>query len=329
MVESVKILVVGPSWVGDMVMAQVLFKALKQKYPESHIDVLAPDWSLPVLERMPEINSGIAFPFKHGELAFWRRRQFAQQLKGQYSHAYVLPGSLKSALVPWFASIENRIGYLGEQRYGLLNQRVAQDKSRKRYTAEKFFNLAQLDAEMPMPELVVDAQNQQKLQTKFSLKSPIVAFMPGAEYGPAKQWPAEHYAVLAQKLTAQGCQVVCLGSQKDHVFSQELLKNINGAKNLCGQTSLADAIDLLGMANFCVTNDSGLMHIAAAVGTHVYAIYGSSGPENTPPLTEKKTIFYLDLKCSPCFKRTCPLGHTDCLVQITPERVFEVIQNDF
>lgn len=328
MAKPLRILVVGPSWVGDMIMAQVLFSALKSKYPDSFIDVLAPSWSLPVLARMPEVNQGIAFPFAHGELSLMRRWKFARALKGNYDLSFILPGSLKSALVPFFAGIPRRIGYLGEQRYGLINQRVDIDKSRKRFTAEKFFKLAQVSGGMSHPSLSVDKANQGLLKEKFNLESRLVAFMPGAEYGPAKQWPAQHYSSLAKKLVQDGYQVICLGSQKDTEFVNRIVAAEPDVKNLCGHTRLEDAIDLLAMSEFCVTNDSGLMHVAAAVDIQVYAIYGSSGPENTPPLTDKKHIFYQGLNCSPCFKRTCPLGHTDCLVKIAPETVYEVIKGD-
>lgn len=317
-----------------MVMAQSLFITLKQQYPDCLIDVLAPDWSLPVLQRMPEINRGIALPVKHGEFAFFQRRKSGRALrKERYTHAIVIPRSWKSALIPYFADIPLRTGYRGEMRYGLLNDIRKLDKqvlkqTVQRYVAHAYAGNPAEPPPIPYPALQVDVQNQKKLRQQFELKSdcPVVCMMPGAEYGPAKQWPAEHYRQLAEKLVAAGCQVWLLGSEKDRPIGEEIstMENIH---NLCGRTQLVDTIDLLACAKSVVSNDSGLMHVAAAVGAEVNVIYGSSTPEYTPPLTsgDRKNIFYLGLKCSPCFKRECPLGHTKCLKGITYSEVLERI----
>ena len=263
------VLVVGPSWVGDMVMAQSLFKLLKERVPGRAVDVLAPGWSLPIVERMPEIRSGIALDMAHGELGIRKRRRIAEDLP-DYGPAIVLPRPLKAALVPFFSRIRRRTGYRGEGR------------------------------------------------------RPVVAFWPVAEYGPAKCWPLEYFVELALRLDATGYGVWVLGSAKDQPAGNVIARGSN-AINLCGRTSLADAIDLLALAAQAVSNDSGLMHIAAAVGTHVHGIYGSSSPAFTPPLTPARTIHYLAMDCSPCFRRECPLGHLRCLKDIDPLFVAEKI----
>jgi len=319
-------LVVGPSWVGDMVMAQALFKFLKTADPERPVDVLAPAWSLPIVSRMPEVRNGIAADTGHGELALGKRFRLGRRLKGRYDRAIVLPRSLKSALVPWFAGVPRRTGYRGESRYGLINDmrpfdRELLDQTVKRYVALGTMNGAPAPA-TPEPTLRVSAANQAAALDRLGLATDrsVIAMMPGAEYGPAKCWPIEHFAALSRDLVDAGYDVWILGSEKDRAAGGPIAAQ-SGAANVCGRTSLEDVIDLLGFAAQAVSNDSGLMHVAAAVGTYVHAIYGSSSPLFTPPLTTRKQIYWLDLECSPCFERECPLTHLRCLREIEPARV--------
>ncbi len=336
------ILVVGPAWVGDMIMAQSLFMALKAQRPGVQIDVLAPAWSLPILQRMPQVRQAWVLPLTHGQLGLGTRWRLGRQLAKQgYAQAIVLPGSLKSALVPWFAGIPRRTGFLGEMRYGLLNDWRQLDKKALPMTVQRFVALAGEAAPaqpQPLPEplrpqLVANAANAAHLLGKLGLSTdkPVVAFMPGAEYGPAKQWPAAHFARLAQDLSARGAQIWILGSAKDRAVGEAIVAGAHQApelkiRNLCGLTELGDCVDLLSLCHAAVSNDSGLMHVAAALDLPLVAIYGSSDPEHTPPLSERASALYLGLSCSPCFERQCPLGHTNCLVQITPERVLERLQ---
>ena len=319
-------LVVGPSWVGDMVMAQALFADLKRRDPDRPIDVLAPGWSLPVVARMPEVREGFAAETGHGEFGLSKRRRIGHGLRGRYDRSIVLPRSFKSALVPWFARVPQRTGYRGETRYWLINDMRPFDRGRLDQTVKRFVALGRepddaLDG-IPNPRLDVSQENQQRLFQSLGLASdrPAVAFMPGAEYGPAKCWPLDHFAELAELLSERGYQVWLLGSEKDEPAGAQIATS-SGAHNLCGKTSLEDVIDLLGYTTHAISNDSGLMHIAAAVGTHVHAIYGSSSPNFTPPLTDRRTVHWLELECSPCFKRECPLGHLRCLREISADRV--------
>ncbi len=325
-------LIVGPSWIGDMVMAQSLFITLKQQYPDCLIDVLAPEWSLPILKRMPEVNEGLSADVSHGEFSFFKRRELGLSLQSkQYTHAIVIPRSWKSALIPYFARIPVRTGYKGEMRYGLLNDIRHLDKQVLKQTVQRYvahvLPANPSDApQTPFPALRVDRENQVKLVAQFGLKSdkPVVCMMPGAEYGPAKQWPVEYYKSLAESLLADGWSVWIIGSDKDRAAG-DMIADGNSVVNLCGKTRLVDTIDLLALAKSVVTNDSGLMHVAAAVGTEVNVIYGSSTPDYTPPLIsdEKRIVFYLGLDCSPCFERVCPFGHTECLYKIRTADVFE------
>lgn len=334
-VEQRRYLVVGPSWIGDMVMAQSLFITLRQKYPDCHIDVLAPGWSLPILERMPEVDEGIAVDAGHGEFSFFKRRRLGKNLrKKSYTHAIVIPRSWKSALIPYFADIPVRTGYRGEMRYRLLNDIRVLNKKVLRQTVQRYVAHAGEDdpavaPDIPSPSLDVDNRNQAVLFEKLGLDlhRPLVCMMPGAEYGPAKQWPVGYYAELAARLVAEGWQVWVIGSDKDAAAGQAIARDNADIHNLCGRTQLVDTVDLLACAEAVVSNDSGLMHVAAAVDTVVNVIYGSSTPDYTPPLAteDKRNIFYLGLDCSPCFKRTCPLGHTDCLKRISCEDVYQKI----
>ena len=328
--EVRQILVVGPSWVGDMVMAQSLFITLKQQYPDVAIDVLAPEWSLPVLQRMPEVRDGICLPVKHKQLALFTRWKVGKQLRQKkYDCAIILPRSLKAALVPFFANIPVRSGYRGESRYIVINDMRALDKAMLTQTVQRYVALGvrkneTLPPKTPFPRLEVDESRQQQLleELKLSREGPIIGMMPGAEYGPAKQWPVESYRELAVKLTEQEYRVWVFGSNKEQGLGDTIAANAD-IINLCGKTQLVDVIDLLACCDAVVSNDSGLMHVAGAVGTKVVVIYGSSTPEYTPPLTEKAKIVYHRLDCSPCFERECRFGHYDCLRKITINEVME------
>ena len=296
--------------------------------------MLAPGWSLPILARMPEVRQGIAMPLGHGQFGLKARWQLGRRLAGSgYDQAIVLPGSLKSALVPLFAAIPRRTGFRGEMRYGLLNDMRRLDKQALPMTVQRFVALglpagAVQPPTTPVPRLRADPANFARLREQFGLLAdrPAVAFMPGAEYGPAKQWPLPHYGELARSLVELGQQVWVLGSAKDRAAGDEIARlGGEGVFNLCGSTQLADAVDLLDAAAAAVTNDSGLMHVAAALDKPLVAIYGSSTPHHTPPLSDKAQSLYLGLDCSPCFQRVCPLGHTRCLNEIQPQQVLQAL----
>ncbi|MDX1466754.1 MAG: lipopolysaccharide heptosyltransferase II [Halomonas sp.] len=331
--EGERILVVGPSWVGDMVMAQSLFKSLKARHPGCRIGVVAPGWSRPILERMDEVDEVAGLEVGHGEFGLATRRRLAASLRGRFDRAIVLPRSWKSALVPFLARIPRRTGFIGEQRFGLLNDRRALDKATLDQTVKRFvaLGLSREEAEggdfaLPRPSLRLDIDNLVEQRHALGLSSrPAIGMMPGAEYGPAKQWPLAYFRELARALVVEGFEVRVLGGPKDVDAGEAIADGLPHTHNLCGRTRLADAVDLLGDCRQVVTNDSGLMHVAAAVGTRVQAVYGSSSPTYTPPLTDNAEIHYLALDCSPCFQRTCPLGHTNCLKQLAPERVLKAV----
>ena len=312
-----------------MVMAQALFKLIAA---DGHvIDVLAPAWSLPIVARMPEVRNGIASETGHGELGFGKRRRIARSLRDKgYDRAIVMPRSFKSALIPWIAGIPRRTGFRGEARFGLINDvrkldRKVLDQTVKRFVALGIEEGAPLPP-APQPALEIDTDRQRKLTERLLLdtRRPVIAMMPGAEYGAAKCWPLEHFSELAARLDESGYAVWVLGSEKDAAAGDAIAAS-SAAVNLCGKTSLEDVIDVLGVCEQAVSNDSGLMHVAAAAGIHVHGVYGSSSPDFTPPLTDRRDIHYLHLDCSPCFKRECPLGHLNCLNGIRAEAIHDSI----
>jgi len=330
---SLKRLIVGPSWVGDMVMAQSLFMLLKDQEPDSYVAVLAPAWSQALLARMPQVDEILAMPAGHGQLQLGARWRLGRELKNKhFDQAIVLPGSLKSALVPAFAGIPTRTGFIGEQRYGLLNDYRRLDKQALPLNVQRFLALAsvrhQLPEHIPEPTLGVDESAQQQLRQQHAIDAdrPLLVLCPGAEFGPAKQWPARHYAELARQKHRAGWQVALLGSQADQPICAEInTVNAGGCLDLSGRTTLTEAMDVISMASFVVANDSGLMHVAAAYQRPLVAIYGSSSPDFTPPLSKNCEMLKLHLECQPCFKRECPLGHLNCLQDLLPEQVLRLI----
>jgi len=330
----VKILVVAPSWIGDTILAQPLLALLKQHNPGARIEVLAADWSAPLLGRMTEVDAVISNPFHHGEFSFGARRALGRRLAGaDFAEAYVLPNSWKSALVPFFAGIPRRIGYQGESRYLLLNERHRLDTVHHPQLVQRYAALTgPLPARLPPPQL--NSTDEQQQSARLALGLPLDAtptiFCPGAEYGPAKRWPARHFAALARLVATPRHPVWLIGSDKDTAVGDEIAAAAEGAAlNLCGRSSLEQAIDLIASASAVVSNDSGLMHVAAALERPLVALYGSSSPAYTPPLSAQARIVSRNLSCSPCFKRECPLGHFDCMNGITPQQVATIIGAQF
>jgi heptosyltransferase-2 len=331
------ILVVGPSWVGDMVMAQSLFKVLKREQPDVNIDVLAPTWSEGLLQRMPEVRHIFPHSIEHGELAWFERRRLGEQLRSQaYQQAIVLPNSWKSALIPFWAKIPRRTGYKGEMRYGLLNDIRQLNKLLMRRTVDRFIALGwpkndpKIGSQLvPNPRLSPKPVEDilQRLNLEYP-SCPILALCPGAEYGPAKQWQPADYITCAKRKISEGWKVWLFGSPRDAPLGAKIQALAGeGCVNLCGKTTLPEAVDLLSLVQFVITNDSGLMHVAAALDRPLIAIYGSSSPSMTPPLSNKAHILYSKLKCSPCYQRTCPKRHLKCLREIKPEQVLDTLKS--
>ncbi len=336
--KSEKFLIIAPAWVGDMIMAQPLYQLLKQQYPDCTIDLIAPKSTIALADRMPEIARKIMLPIGHGKLDLKQRWALGKTLRAEhYQQAFVLPNTLKSAIIPFRAKAKIRTGWLGEHRYFLINDIRKLDKTAlpmlvQRYAALAFNKHEPLPETLANPKLSIDSTNQQQCIERLQLniqQRPILALCPGGAYGPSKRWPVNHFAKIAQHYLQQNWQVWIFGSPNEQDAASTIMQAKNEqCVNLCGATSLLDAIDLLSLADMVVTNDSGLMHVAAAVDTALVAIYGSTSPNYTPPLADRSKILRLGLECSPCFKRECPLtgeAHMRCLIDIQPEQVISAI----
>ena len=325
-----RILVVAPSWIGDTVFAQPLFHLLHRYHQGLKLDVLASPYLRPLLEHMPEVQSIIDNPFAHGDLRFGDRRRLGVMLRERnFDQAIVLPNSRKSALVPFLAKIPLRTGYVGEMRYGLLNDARRLDEVTLPTMVDRYAFLAEppgktLARPVPPPSLRVGSADLDAVLRKFGLDTnrPVTIFCPGAEYGPARRWPAEHFGELAKSIVGEGNQVWLLGSPKDREIADQVKTASGGiCRNLAGETNLTDAIRLLAAANLVVSNDTGLLHLASALNRPVVALYGSTAPGLAPPYSDRSASVSLNLSCSPCRQRVCPLGHFNCMKQLTPERV--------
>ena len=326
-------LVIAPQWIGDAVMTEPLLRVLSER--GETLTVAAMPWVAPIYRAMPQVAHVIELPFSRGALQWWARRRFAQAWRGQFDRAYAGPNSWKSALLPWFAGVPVRVGYLGESRYGLLNQRISKpNKDQRGAMVAHYLALAQTEeADTSLqPKLDLPLDLLKTTLQKFELKLGAYAvFAPGAEYGPAKRWPAAYFAEMALRT---GLPVVLLGSSKESPLCEEIAKRINqerpkSARPLAGLTDLGEAMALIAASQAVLSNDSGLMHVAAATGVPQVAVFGSSSPLHTPPLSDKAVVVWLKneasyqptLDCAPCFERNCPLGHLRCLNDLTPERV--------
>lgn len=315
-------------------MTEPLLRRLRAR--GERLTVGALPWVAPVYRAMPQVDEVIEFPFQHGGLQFKARRSIARQVEGLFDIAYVLPNSLKSALLPFLASIPKRVGYLGEARVGLLTHRLKNPKNKPPMVA--FYSALSgekegLEQDRPRLQLGA-AQVQAALHAAGLAAGEYYVFAPGAEYGPAKRWPAIHFAELARSLDAPA---VLLGSAKEADLCHEIAGAAGEGKclNLAGKTPLLQAFALIAAARAVISNDSGLMHVAAAFAVPQVAVFGSSSPLHTPPLNDRAQVLWLKedaayqppLDCSPCFERECPLGHTRCLYDVTPERVLQSLRS--
>ncbi len=325
-------LVIAPQWIGDAVMTEPLLRRLHARGDKLAVGALP--WVAPVYRAMPQVDEVIEFPFQHGGLQFKARRAIARQVQGRFDAAYVLPNSLKSALLPFLASIPKRVGYLGEARIGLLTHRLKNPKDKPPMVAFYSVLSGDKDVASDRPRLQLPAAQVDGALAALELQAGgYYVLAPGAEYGPAKRWPAIHFAELARALDRPA---VLLGSGKEADLCQEIAGAAGHDRclNLAGKTPLLQAFALIAAARAVISNDSGLMHVAAAFGVPQVALFGSSSPLHTPPLNDRARVLWLKqdasyqppLDCAPCFQRECPLGHTRCLYDLTPERVLAALQ---
>jgi heptosyltransferase-2 len=330
-----RILVVAPSWVGDAILSEPLLALLREPYEEPIVDVLAPPWCAPVYVRMRGIRRVIDAPFAHGQPALRERKRMADELRGEgYTRAFVLPNSWKSALVPFLARIPRRTGYIGEARWGLLNDARVLDRRAMPRLVNRYAALAGAPRTLiptpPAPVLVPNVANRAAAMRSLRLRTdkPVAVLCPGAEFGPAKRWPPNYFSDLGAQFLRDGMQVWIVGSPNDKLAATAVVQAAGEPgqrfRDLTGKTDLGTAIDLLAVASMVVSNDSGLMHAAAAVGAPLVALFGSSSPVYTPPLSPLAQVARIEIACSPCFKRECPLGHFKCMRDLSPTIVYNL-----
>jgi len=321
--DAASVLVVAPSWVGDVVMSHTLVPGLKARGDTVHF--LVPEAMAGLVARMPGVDAVHPIRTRRGRLDIGARWKAATRMRRHgFDRAIVLPNSFKSALSPLLAGIPRRTGFTGEHRFGVLNDRRTLDPHRQPRMVDRFAALA--DVEPACPRLRADPGRGRRLVEEYGLESEgqVVALCPGADYGPSKRWPAQRFAELAARCAAAGAAVWVLGGPRDRDVARELLKHAP-VVDLVGRTDLTDAVDLLARADVAVTNDSGLMHVAAALGIPVVALFGSTTPAFTPPLSRRALVVSRDLACRPCFERQCPLGHLACLRDISAGTVFDAL----
>ena len=322
-----KLLIIPQNWLGDIVMSQTLLKRVKSENPNTEIDILVNSTFKSLVERMPEISKAVILDCGHKELGLLKRLNLARRIKGNYDQSIVLSRSIKSALIPYFAKIPIRTGELGESRYILINDLKKFTKEDRRKTAFRYVSMFSKKEEVLdekyYPSLQSDPENIKILSDKYKLNldKKIIIFAPGAAFGPSKMWPVEKFKELGEKLN-KDFFILILGSNNEKNIGDKIVTNKNMI-NLCGETSITDAVDLMHISEFCVSNDSGLMHLASATNTKSISIYGATSPELTPPLTSNKEIHYRGISCSPCFEKKCKYGHYNCLVEIQADDVFK------
>ncbi|VFP88688.1 lipopolysaccharide heptosyltransferase II [Candidatus Erwinia haradaeae] len=334
-----KILIIGPSWIGDMIISHSLYRTIKMNNPTTIIDVIAPNWCKPLILRMPEVNTALTMPLNHGVLGLNERWLLSKRLRlSHYDQAVILPGSFKSSLIPFLACIPKRTGWRGEMRYGLLNDLRILDRTAfplmvHRYVAlgyekTKIQSIYDLPNPLYLPKITVN--NKEKIATintfKIERQKPIISLCPGSGYGLAKCWPFYHYAELAKYLINLGYQILLLGSSNEEHTGTVILqriekKNRKYCRNLIGKTSLEEAVILISCSHATISNDSGLMHITAALDQPLVALYGPSSPGFTPPLSKKARVIHLIDNKYKTRKNDIHAGYHQSLIDITPKKV--------
>lgn len=336
-----KTLIIGPSWVGDMMMSQSLYRTLKQINPDNEIDVMAPSWCRALLNKMPEVNQSIDMPLGHGELELTKRFKLGKSLReSNYDQAIILPNSLKSALIPFFAKIPKRTGWKGEMRFGLLNDIRKLNKQAFPLMVQRYVALAyprheihsanELPQPLLLPKLNIEQNEVNEALINFNIPQdvPLIGFCPGAEFGPAKRWPDYHYAALADMIVKQHAKILIFGSAKDREVGEQIIARMTHGEqciNLAGKTTLEQAVNLIASCKAIVTNDSGLMHVAAALDRPLVALYGPSSPDFTPPLSDNAEVIRLITGYHRVRQGDAEQGYHQSLIDIKPDNVFEAL----
>ena len=330
------ILIVPYMWIGDFVRCHTVVQLLKQRDPSRAIDVLTTAMVAPLLDYMPGVRRGIVVDLPRKRLAMAQHRALAERLRQEsYGQALVMPRTWKSALAPYLAGIPARTGFAGEARFGLIND-LRWGERRLPRMIDRCAVLAlpkgeAKPAQWPLPELRVPAAEVAAWRQRQGLADDgrrVVAFAPGA-VGPSKRWPSAHYAELARRLSDGGNSVWVVGGPGEHELAAEIAgTNQAHVRDLTGP-DLRNAILALAAADVAVSNDSGLLHVAAALGTPAIGIFGPTSPWHWAPLNPLAAVMETAgaLPCRPCHKPVCRLGHHRCMRDIAVDQVAGVARN--
>ncbi|MBH44517.1 MAG: lipopolysaccharide heptosyltransferase II [Gammaproteobacteria bacterium] len=330
MVANKNILIVAPAWIGDFIISQAVYKQLKNLNESCEIDLIIKGDLIPLAKMMPEIKNIYELTIPHGVLGLKKRIKLSQKLSNhKYNECFVLQNSFKSALIPWFLKIPIRVGYSTELRFLLLNRHYKLVKHQLSMV-NRYLKL--LDSQYSYnlkPQITIDSDCRIKTIKKFNLDNnkKNLFFCPDAEFGPAKRWPIEKWIELIAHLSIN-YPIYIVGKDPEMLKSfSSAFANHKNVHNLINRTSLQEVVNLLSCAAVVVSNDSGLMHIAASVNAKIISLFGSSSPDYTAPLIDDgdSKVIYKELSCSPCFERECPLKHLNCLNSITSENVIHEI----
>jgi heptosyltransferase-2 len=324
------ILIVPYMWIGDFVRCHTVVKLLKQRFPARPVDVLTTAMVAPLLDYMPGVRKGIVADLPRMRLALAQQHALASRLRAEkYGQALVMPRTWKSALAPWLAGIPLRTGFVGEARFGLINDLRFGERRLPRMV-DRCASLAlpkdePAPAGWPLPELEVSPSELANWRRRLGLAPdgrPVVALAPGA-VGPSKRWPSAYYADLAQRLAAEGNWIWVVGGPGEKQLAAEIAPpGVGNMRDLTGP-DLRNAILALAAADAAVSNDSGLLHVAAALGTAAIGIFGPTSPWHWAPLNPIAAVIEVagELPCRPCHKPVCRLGHHRCMRDIPADRV--------
>jgi heptosyltransferase-2 len=319
-------------WIGDFVRCHTVVQLLKARWPDRPIDVLTPPLNAPLLDYMPGVRQGIVADLRHNRLDLFRHPQLASRLRAEaYGTALIMSRKWKAAWAPFIAGIPERVGFIGEARYVLLNdKRWGEHKLPRQIDQCAVLALppdAPLPDTWPEPRLHVPLADTTAWKARRGLAGPrSIALAPGA-VGPSKRWPASYYAEVAQALIAQGWIVWVVGGPNETPIAREIVTAAGPQAHDVTGHDLREGILALAAADFVLSNDSGLLHVAAAIGTPTAGIFGPTSPQLWAPLNPLAATIetHTEVSCRPCHEPTCRFGHHRCMRDISAAQVLDII----
>jgi len=324
-----KILVKGNNWLGDAVMSLPTLRSLRAMKPGARIAVLSRDSVAGLYAGAPYVDETIVYPRRDRKgVRAWLG--VVRDLRGRkFDAALILPRSFSSALMAFSARIPRRIGYAGEGRSAMLTDAVEREpallKGHRVHYYHRLLSAFGTPPEASPPELEVSAEAARWVKEQAPAGSPLVALNPGATYGEAKQWYPDRFVETGRRLMKRWkASIVVVGGPAERDLGERVASEIgSGAVSLAGKTDIPRLAALLKACDLLVTNDTGPMHVADAVGAPIVAVFGPTDWIATPPFGKRHAIVRTPIECSPCLKRVCPLGHHNCMKRVPVEDVVE------